>query len=96
MEMTSHFAKAILKQSEVNIPKPVADSGKIDDILQIVFVAAGAVSVIVIILAGITLITSKGDPKNTAKARDTIIYAAIGLAICVAAFSIVSFVIGRL
>ena len=38
--------------------------------------------------------TSAGDPGKTKKAKDTILYAVIGLIICVLAFAIVNFVIG--
>ena len=48
---------------------------------------------IVIILAGIQFILSQGDPSKSSKAKNAIIYAAVGLAVCALAFSIVRFVL---
>jgi len=40
--------------------------------------------------------TSSGDPQAATKARNTIIYAAVGLAVSISAFTIVSVVVGQL
>jgi hypothetical protein len=56
----------------------------------------GAIALIIIILAGIRFITSQGNPDNLAKARNTIIFAAVGLAVSLGALTIVTFVVGRL
>jgi hypothetical protein len=45
-------------------------------------------------LAGFKFITSSGKPEEIAKAKDTIIYAAVGLIVCAAAVTIISFVAG--
>jgi ABC-type Fe3+ transport system permease subunit len=55
----------------------------------------GIVSVVVIIIAGLTLTTSSGDSGAIAKARNTILYAAIGLFLAISAGAIVSYVVGR-
>lgn len=54
-----------------------------------------AVSVIVIILAGIYYTTSGGDASLVKKAKDTLLYAVVGLIVAIMAYSIVNFVIGR-
>ena len=38
--------------------------------------------------------TSSGDSGKTQKAKNTILYAAIGLAVCVLSYAIVNFAIG--
>lgn len=63
------------------------------NILNAVIGVAGFISVVWIIIGGVTYITSSGDAGKTKKARDTILYACIGLVICVLAFAIVNFVI---
>jgi hypothetical protein len=68
----------------------------INTILTIVFGLMGTVSLLIIILAGLRLITSQGQPEKLNKARDTIIYAAIGLAVSLGAYGIVTFVINKL
>lgn len=67
----------------------------IGNVLSIVFGVLGAISVLVITIAGLQYILSGGDPQKTAKAKDTILYAVIGLAVAVLAFSIVRFVLER-
>lgn len=63
------------------------------NILNAVIGVAGFISVVWIIIGGVTYMTSSGDAGKTKKARDTILYACIGLVICVLAFAIVNFVI---
>lgn len=55
----------------------------------------GSISVLVIILSGIRLMLSRGNPDAIAKLRSTIIYAFIGLAVSILAGSIVGLVINR-
>ena len=62
-------------------------------ILNAVITVAGLVAVIFVIVGGFNYMTSAGDPGKTKKAKDTILYAVIGLIICVLAFAIVNFVI---
>lgn len=62
-------------------------------ILNVIIGVAGFISVIWIIIGGVNYMTSSGDSNKTKKARDTILYACIGLVICVLSFAIVNFVI---
>ena len=55
----------------------------------------GAVSVIVIIVAGILYTTSGGDPALITKAKNTLLYAVIGLVVAISAYAIVNFVIDQ-
>ena len=65
------------------------DSGEIvAGILNIVYSLAAAIAVIVIVAAGIMYITSDGDPTKTSRAKNAIIYAAVGLVIVGSAFII--------
>lgn len=91
---------ALINGTDVNLPNKnlteASLSAKIANALSITFGILGAISVLVITLAGIQYIMSGGDPQKTAKAKDTIMYAVIGLAVSILAFTIVSFVIGRI
>lgn len=64
-------------------------------IIDILSIIVGAVSVIMIIIGGLRYVTSAGDSTGTTAARNTIIYALVGLAVVIFAQSIVAFVIGR-
>ena len=65
-------------------------------ILNTVFVVIGIVAVIMIILGGVSYATSQGDPGKAAKAKNTIMYAIIGLVVVLLAFAIVNFVLQAL
>ncbi|MDB5183209.1 MAG: hypothetical protein JWO47_993 [Candidatus Saccharibacteria bacterium] len=56
---------------------------------------AAAVALLIIVISAFRMVISRGNPQDIAKARDAILYASIGLVITMIAFSIVTFVIGR-
>ena len=62
--------------------------GLIDNIIQLIFFAAGLAFFIYLIIGGLRWITAGGDPKALDAARGRITGAIIGLIIVVAAFSI--------
>src|ERR1700689_3149713 len=64
-------------------------------IFQYLFGFMGALSVLIIVIAGLRFILANGDPQTIAKARNTIIYAAVGLAIAVSGQIIVTFVLNN-
>lgn len=78
-----------------NGPRAIGADGTVSlqNILKLAFGILGAISVIVIIIAAIRLSTSRGNPDAIGKLRNTLIYAGIGLAICVSATAILQFVI---
>ncbi len=65
----------------------------IKTIINILLYILGAVAVIVIIIAGIMYIISVGDPNAVNKAKNTLLYAVIGLIVAIIAYAIVNFVI---
>ena len=58
--------------------------------------AIGAIAVIMIVWGGIKFATSAGDSNKVTAAKNTILYAVIGLAVAVLAFAIVNFVVSHL
>lgn len=84
-----------IKSTEVNLQTKKLDETTFPEILQVVFGIAGAIAVIVIMLAAFRYITSQGNPQETAQAKNTIVYAVVGLLICIGAFAIINFVINR-
>lgn len=89
------IAQTIVDPNQVAVPKVAADESQLSTILGVVFIIAGAVCVLVVTIAGLSYVISTGDPQKTAKAKDTILYALIGLAVSILSFTIVSFVLGR-
>jgi hypothetical protein cdiviTM7_00647 len=53
----------------------------------------GAVCVIMIIVGGFRYVTSNGDQSAVKAAKDTILYAVVGLIVAIAAYAIASFVV---
>lgn len=94
--MLLRFADAIGQQLGQNLPHVQANSTTLDMILNVVYMVAGALAVIFIIIGGIHYITSAGEPGKITKAKNTIIYAIIGLIIVILAFAITNYVIGTL
>jgi len=65
-------------------------------ILKGIILVLGIVAVIFIVIGGVNYMTSSGDSNKVKKAKDTILYAVIGLIICALSFAIVQFVIDGL
>lgn len=67
----------------------------IEDVINIFSIVVGVVSVIMIIVGGLKYITSGGDSGSVGGAKNTILYAIIGLVIVALAQVVVRFVLGR-
>lgn len=67
----------------------------IADVINIFSLVVGVVSVIMIIVGGLKYITSGGDSGSVGGAKNTILYAIIGLVIVALAQVIVRFVLGQ-
>lgn len=65
-------------------------------VIEILLRVAALVAVGIIIYAGIQYSTSQGNPETTGKALNTLISAAAGLAICILAAVIVTFIAGSI
>lgn len=67
---------------------------QIKNITNVLLFVLGAIAVIVIIIGGIRYTTSNGDPQAIKGAKDTILYAVVGLVVAILAFAIVNWVLG--
>jgi hypothetical protein len=56
----------------------------------------GAISVIYLIIGGLRYVISNGDSKAVTAAKDTILYAIVGVVVAVISFALVQFVINAL
>ncbi len=75
------------------LPNGAADSASVATILEIAFGALGSAAFIIVVVAGLKFVLSRGNPDAVAKARNTIVYAAIGLVISMLSFAIVRFIV---
>jgi hypothetical protein len=63
--------------------------------LQLVLGIIAGLAVLFVVIGGLRFVLSEGDPQSTTKARNTMIYAVVGLVVSVMAEIIVTFVLGR-
>ena len=72
------------------------DTGVFKQVTNTILYIVGIVAVIMLIIGGIRYVTSGGDSKKVTDAKNTVLYAIIGLVIAFLAFAIVNFVISAL
>lgn len=65
-------------------------------VIEVMMYGLGVASVIAIIIGGVLYALSAGDPQKAQKARNTIIYAIVGLTVAVLSQLIITFVLDRL
>jgi cytochrome bd-type quinol oxidase subunit 2 len=81
--------------SQVCASKDDTVSTTITNVINILLFIIGAISVIMIIVGGIMYAVSAGDATQTGRAKNTILYAIIGLVVAFLAYAIVNWVIDR-
>ncbi|MBP5512968.1 hypothetical protein J6X73_02290 [Candidatus Saccharibacteria bacterium] len=72
------------------------DTGVFRQVTNVILYIVGIIAVIMLIIGGIKYVVSGGDAKKVTDAKNTVLYAIIGLVICFLAFAIVNFVIAAL
>ena len=77
------------------LPKATVSSS-MPSVLKIIFGLAGLLSVVFVAFGGLKYTLSAGDPTQVKQAKETILYAIIGLVLSLSAFILVSFVLGKL
>lgn len=65
----------------------------IQSIVNLLMFITGAVAVIMIVIGGIKYVTSAGEASQAKSAKDTILYAVIGLIVAIVAYAVVTFII---
>ena len=66
---------------------------QIKNVINVLLFIIGVVSVIMIIVGGIKYVLSNGDSSQITAAKNTILYAVIGLIVALLAYAIVNFVV---
>ena len=67
---------------------------RIKEIVNVLLFILGIISVIVIVIGGIRYTTSGGDSSQVTGAKNTVLYAVVGLIVAILAYAIVNFVVG--
>ena len=87
------IAQVLGSADDLKVPKNDLTVTNLGNILNVVYLIAGAIAVLMIVIAGINFTTSAGDANKAAKAKNTILYSVIGIVIISSAFAITNFVI---
>ncbi len=66
---------------------------RVSTVVNILLFVIGTVSVIMIIIGGLRYVLSNGDSTQVTNAKNTILYAVIGLVVALLAYAIVNFVV---
>ena len=73
------------------LPTVNAGPTQLGQITGVVFGIVAAISVLMIVISGVKFVTSNGNPESVSKARNTMIYAVVGLVVALSAEAIVAF-----
>lgn len=91
-----YLAEAMIDAEDAGIPTGVgANQEAVDALIAAVFGIAGVVAVVFIIIGGLRYTISQGDPGQVQRAKDTILYAIVGLVLVIASYTIINFILGR-
>jgi len=71
-----------------------AEGGVFQTVTNILLFVIGAVAVIMLVIGGIRYTISNGDSAQVTAAKNTILYAIIGIVVAILAYAAVNFVIG--
>ena len=70
------------------------DNGIVTTVINTMLFIVGILSVIMIIYAGICYVTAHGDKGQVEGAKNTLIYAIVGLIVSIVAYALVNWVVG--
>jgi len=84
------------KSNNVQENPILGPNGVITKVVQILIMVTAVASVIMIMIGGFRYIVSTGDPSNVNSAKNSILYAIVGLVVAVVAQTIVIFVLRKL
>jgi cytochrome b subunit of formate dehydrogenase len=84
-----------IKANQIGVPTSTATVGAgLANIVKILMSVVGMLAIVFILVSGVQMAASAGNPKRFAQARETLLYAIVGLAVAIAAFAIVTFFTG--
>ena len=84
---------ALNNSKDIGIESTQANAASLDSILATVYFWAGIIAVLVIVIGGIRYTTSGGDPAQVKAAKNTILYAIVGIVVIIMAAAITQFVL---
>lgn len=89
MQQGADSAQGVDQQSDL-----FGSDGVFRTITNVLLFIIGAISVIMLIIGGIRYVVSGGDSAAVTGAKNTILYAIVGIVVAILAYALVNFVIG--
>lgn len=96
LNCTTAGDSAICKTKGQTADPITGQNGILYKVTNVVAFVAGAAAVLFIIFSGIQYITAQGDPSQISSAKQSLIYAAVGLVMIVLARQIITFVLSKI
>jgi hypothetical protein len=76
------------------LPHVTASQSELQTVLQLLFGIIGAIAVLFVVVGGLRYTLSGGTPEDMSRAKNTIIYAVVGLLVVMFAEALVTFAFG--
>jgi uncharacterized membrane protein YidH (DUF202 family) len=87
---------AQLRRGDVSLPDGNVNINTFNRVRGVALVMFGGIALIMMAYAGFKYINSQGNPQETQKAQNTIVYTIIGLIVAVFVTTLISFVVNRI
>lgn len=68
---------------------------QVKNLIDLMMFVVGAIAVITIIVGGLKYVSADGDAGKIKGAKDTILYAVVGIIVALLAYAIVQFIVGQ-
>lgn len=84
------------KSSDPNGDKVGGNNGLFVSIVNLIIYLTASISILMVIIGAFKYVTSSGEPSQTKSAKDTVLYALIGLFVAISSFAIVRLVVSKI
>ena len=96
LSFVTRFANIQVSPDDLGVPQVAANDNTLAKILSAVFVIVGSLAVLFVLIGAARYVAANGEPARVTQAKNTILYAIVGVVVSALAFVVVQFVIGRL
>ena|SRR5688572_16924962 len=90
------YLAGIGSPTDIGVPNVSADNNTVGQVMSATFILIGALAVLFMLVGAARYITSNGEQPRIAQAKNTILYAVVGIVVSLLGFVIVQFVIGTI
>lgn len=87
-----HYHLAVISKP-AGLPETELTQSVVQKVLQVIFILLGSLAVLMVTIGGFMYVTSQGEARQVKSAKDTILYAVIGLFVALGSWAMVTFVL---